>query len=90
MTAAETLNFAFACAIRDRQELADVCSKDDPARAEALADIKRFRALRDKLIPKRSPATMTEWLESQSGNFEVVYPMTPEGKRRLLESQQND
>lgn len=89
MTAAETLNFVFACAISDRQTLADGCSKDDPMRKEALTDIRRFRALRDRLIPKRTPASMIEWLEAHQGPFEVVCPTTPEGKARLKEIQEN-
>ncbi len=89
MTAAETLNFVFACAISDRQTLADGCSKDDPIRQDALSDIRRFRALRDKLIPKRTPASMAEWLAARQGPFEIIHPTTKEGKNRLEEIQEN-
>ena len=90
MTASDLLNFVFACAIDDRRSLADgIRDRDDPMRKEALEDCRKFEALRDKLLPIRGPANMREWLQSQTGPFEVITPTTPEGKARLREISEN-
>lgn len=58
-------------------------------RLEALADCRKFEALRDKLLPMRGPGNMVEWLRSQTGPFEVINPTTPEGRARLREISEN-
>lgn len=91
MTASELLNFVFACAIDDRRALADGHrDKTEPMCREALEDCRKFEALRAKLIPLHGPANMREWLQTQTGPFEVITPTTQEGKARLRELSDND
>lgn len=70
MKASELLNFVFACALDDRRALAFDCDKDDPMRAAALADCRKMEALRDRLLPLRTPANIREWLQTQTGPFD--------------------
>ncbi len=85
MTASELLNFVFACAINDRRALADACHEDDPMHKDALNDCRRFKALRDKLLPLRGPASIREWINSNKEDFETIDPFSPAGRERLRE-----
>jgi len=44
MTATELVSYAVRCAIRDRQTFAECWSDDAPERAEALDEVRQFRA----------------------------------------------
>lgn len=70
MTNAEVLAHVFECAIQDRMALADAMIDADGGNKSARDDVQRFRALRDRMLPKGSrPMTFREWLKIAPGKL---------------------
>ncbi len=78
MKTEELLAYVFECAIADREGLADAYKGEGEFAAEAVADVKRFKELRGRLLPaiptpKRGLAgiryAMSEMIKQGTGQF---------------------
>lgn len=75
MKASDLLNQVFHCAIEDMDALADAWGHDTPEGKDALKTVERFKGLRQKLLPGKTPAgikTILHKLDASSAGLDEL------------------